>query len=803
MVGLMGKEMKMEIKTLWLALSRRHKGSLAGIFILILLLSVTLMTVLTVWRNAGSYVRGEMERLGFGEITAWVSGVPDIEKLEDEITALPEVERTGTQQIIFAEYEVNGQKSDSEGQLITYDPDRYLYKIFRDDIAGYQTGDVGIEQGEIYVSPSMQSMFGVEIGDEISFRIARNSVVKSFVVKGWFEDPFMGSSMIGMKGFLICEQDHEEIAQEIIGSGIDGLARDGYMVHIFQNGEELNTAEFNAALNSGTELLRYAEFTHSDSAIAGFMLTLQNVFTGLLLAFSLILLAVSLIVMGHSIGSAMEQDMVDTGILKTIGFTTKKLQEVQICLFLSPVLCGMALGSLLAIPAAAAVCRMTLTTTGFLMPSGIPVGLCLLVLSAVFIVLFGFVYLKTARIEKITPMRAIRRESHSIPRRQTGRGSGKEIWLSPFCQKGLGFWMAVRQLVAGRLRYMGVCFVAMLLVFFASLIGRIDSWLGSDGEGLMDAFNPADLHIAAQPFGTATNEDVEQVILSHTGITDQYMLAMPGVAVEGVDYTANVITEPERFHMLEGRTCTGEDEIVLTEFVAADLNVEVGDIVRVSGGRGTFEYEVSGIYQCANDMGANVGLSREGYQRIGRETSNMWCVHYFLEEEGKQAAVMQALEDTFGGDVYLHENSWPGLYGILSAMELLMYFMYGIVAAVVLVVISLTGSKLLAMEQKDLGIYKTIGFTSGKLRISFVLRFGIVSLVGAAAGILLSALLTDPFVAALLRMFGISNFSSHMTVSNTLFPAAAVIGLSAVFAWVVAAKVKNCRLVSLIEEGII
>ncbi|MCM1194264.1 MAG: ABC transporter permease, partial [Acetatifactor muris] len=587
----------MEIKTLWLAGSKRHKGSLAGVFILILLLSMTLVTVLTVWINSGSYVHSEMERLGFGKITAWVSGVPDIEKLTDEITALPEVEGAGIQQILFAEYEVNGHQSDSEGQLVTYEPGQYPYRIFEDDMTGYQTGTAEIRQGEIYVPTSMQSMFGVEIGDEICFRIARNSVVRSFVIKGWFEDPFMGSSMIGMKSFLICGKDHEEIARMIDGAGIDGLARDGYMVHIFQGNAGLSTAEFNAVLNSDTLLSQYTEFTHSDSAISGFMMTLQNVFTSILLAFSLVLVAVSLIVMGHSIGSVMEQDMADLGILKTIGFTTKKLQKIQILLFLFPVLGGMVLGSLLTVPTARTICHMTLTTTGLLFPSKIPIVLCLLALSAVLFILYGFVYLKTAGIGGISPMVVIRRrEGYRVVKRN---------YFYPVCQKGIGFWMALRQLTVGKMRYMGVCLVAMLLVFFASLIGRISSWLGPNGEGLMDAFNPSDLHIAAQPFETATNEDVEGLIRSYTGITNQYMLAMPGVSVEGVDYTANVITEPERFHMLEGRTCMGKDEIVLTEFVAADLNAGVGDIVRVSGGRDISEYRISGIYQCANDMGAN------------------------------------------------------------------------------------------------------------------------------------------------------------------------------------------------------
>ena len=56
----------------------------------------------------------------------------------------------------------------------------------------------------------------------------------------------MGSSMIGMKGFLICEQDHEEIAEVIEESGVDSLAG-RFMLHISKvSGSTLTAAQFNA-----------------------------------------------------------------------------------------------------------------------------------------------------------------------------------------------------------------------------------------------------------------------------------------------------------------------------------------------------------------------------------------------------------------------------------------------------------------------------------------------------------------------------------------------------------------------------
>ena len=53
------------------------------------------------------------------------------------------------------------------------------------------------------------------------------------------------------------------------------------------------------------------------------------------------------------------------------------------------------------------------------------------------------------------------------------------------------------------------------------------------------------------------------------------MLGMPNVSVNGIDYTANVITDPQRFHLLAGRTCQNTNEVVLTEFVAADLGLSL------------------------------------------------------------------------------------------------------------------------------------------------------------------------------------------------------------------------------------
>ena len=153
----------MEYFTLWRAGTRRHKGSLAGVFLLLLFISLALGTVLTLWNNSGSYIRSEMRRAGFGDLTAWVHDVPEQVGLADEIAGLDAVERVDSQHVIYADYTIKEQESDSQGQLIPLAAEEDRYRFFLDDLSGYQEKKPEIAPSEMYVSPSMVSMFGLQI----------------------------------------------------------------------------------------------------------------------------------------------------------------------------------------------------------------------------------------------------------------------------------------------------------------------------------------------------------------------------------------------------------------------------------------------------------------------------------------------------------------------------------------------------------------------------------------------------------------------------------------------------------------
>lgn len=783
----------MENRIIYRAGIRKHKGSLMGIAILLFLVSLSLSTVLAISLGGGSYIRQEMQRAGFGSLTAWVAGVPDMEQLTDSIETQEGIERTEVQNLIFSDYEANGVESDSEGQLIPWTTGESTYHFFQDNFSGYRETPNEVAAGTVYVSPSMVSIMDLQVGDSITFSIARGGQHVSFTVAGYYEDPFMGSSMIGMKGFLIAETDYTAILQTIGENGMDSLARNGAMIHIFTEGKSnASISDISRLLNENTPISQYTEFIHSADAIEGFMGILQNAFCGLLAAFALILLIAAMVVLGHSISGVIEQEYRNLGILKTVGMTGNRLIRLQLVQYLTVMLGGILPGIMAAFPAAKVAGRMTLTTTGILLTADLPVLPCLTAFTVILLLLMGFTVLKLKKIMTVTPMNAIRGETTEIRWRP-----GKTFRMKA---EGLPFRLALRQLLSGKKRYVSACLIAILLVFFASLAGRMNAWLGPEGKGMMDAFNPADLDIGVQALGELDPEEMEDMVRSYTEITDSYLLAMPSVSVNGTNYTANVITEPERFHISQGETCRSADEVVLTETAASDLGVSIGDNVTIRGDAGNGEFTVSGIYHCANDMGANIGMNREGYLTIGQDTPKLWCHHYFLADPSQRAAVTEGLTQAYGGDVHVHENSWPGLFGIISAMRGLLVFMYGMIAVFVFIVTIMAGSKILAAEQKDLGIYKSIGCSTKMLRVTFALRFGIAALIGAVVGTILAAILTDPLVSAVMRFAGISNFASHPTVSNMIIPGLAVMLLFLGCSYLKAGKIKKSDMAVLTAE---
>lgn len=769
---------------------KKHFGTIIAIFFLLFLINVFMIIGLTLHKNSSKYLKEEQDRLGFGDVTAWISNT-NVEDLKREIEQIDDVDKVGIQELIFSGYSINGEHSDNEGQLLKYDSD-YQYSIMTDTIDSY-ISDIHLEDNEIFISPALKDTYDVDIGDTILFEITRDGATRKFVIKGYFEDPFMGSSMIDMKSFLISNNTFETLKSEISSTNdIDTLARNGAMLHIFKSeNSSLNSNEFNLKLSTNSNLANYEEFVYTQNTMLNFMLVLQNFFVGFIIVFSLVLLIVSLVIIIHNITNTIDNAQKDYGILKTIGFTSFDLRVIEVLKYSISMIPSMILSIIVSKIILNILPKILVTSSGFIVPTNLSSFSILLFFIIVVVIIITVIMVKTREITRIRPIEVIHEN-----REYSGKSVRNKITMND-----LNIDIGIREILFNKKRYIGLLVISILLTLFTGVVGRLNSWLGPNGEGLMNAFSVADHDLGIEPKVHVDMNDVQDIIKKYTRIENVYSLAMQSVRIDGNDVTANIINDASWFHILKGKAPSEAQEIVVTQMVANDLNVSIGDTVTVSKERNFEEYKIVGIYECANEMGANIGMIRDGYAKLANVNSYIWCYHFILSSHDYNEEILKDLQEKYPMQMDVHTNSWSGLNSIVETLHLLVIFMYIITIIFIFVVVKLTTSKLLNFEKNNMGIYKSLGFTSNDLRYNLSLRFLIISLVGVIIGLILGILFADSLITILVSNFGIGSFTSFLTFTGSVVPSVLIVLSFVLFAYITSKKIKKIDIIDLIKES--
>lgn len=747
------------------------------------ILAISFMTCsITLYRSGLRAVSSIMDTLGYGDVTVWTENAP--EDLAVQVAGVPTVRAVTNQPLIYAGYRIGERFSDNEGQLLTWQ-ENIPYRFI--DSQGRAILQQQIQQGEIYISPALASSFEVSLGSTISFSYSRTASPITFTVRGYFEDAFMGSSMIDMKSFLISTSDFEDLLKKVsIVKEADRIAIPGAMLHISGAGD-LQPGELLKSVMKETGLSLYTKFAYTKESILSYMLLLQNILCAFLGAFSILLFVIGLIASMRNLSDTIEEESDDIGTLRMLGASGKRLRTCYFLVFFGTFL----LGGIIALPVgivfAKVLAERLVSSTGLLIVIDTPaVPIALLFVFA--LALQGlFFFFRTARILGMRPIAIGKGAEHASKK------------MLPAIAKPLPFTLASRELLTGKRKYAGLFLIALLLTIFLSVVGRMTAWLGTGGEGLMNAFSVADHDLGIQPFDAdVPMDEIERAINWYSPIRETYEIAMQPVYVNGREYTANVLNKTSYFHVLRGNNCEG-DEILITDTVANELGLSIGDSVQITGVGRTEKYTVSGIYMCANGMGSNIGMSLAGYSKIGDINRFIWCHHYILENGAVRDYAASFLRENYRG-IDVHTNSWTGLDGIVRLMHLLIMVLYMVAALFIGVAVALISKSLIRSEEGTFAVYRTLGMRHREIRLSFALRFVLIVLAGCMTGVIFSELFADRLIGRICIAVGIGEFRVRALALGILTPLILIPLLFFLFSFTEARKAAGVSMVKTIQE---
>ncbi len=785
----------MEIFTLVKANIRKKKSSFISIVILMTIVVASIVTILGVKKNYQAGMERAYETSDVGEIVALVKKREMTDELKKKVEESSLVERVVYHDAILYEGLTVGETRDPNvGFLLEMHEGIELYN---ENFDGFVEEIPKLQQGEVYLPLGSRGKLSCDIGDTIEIEFMKG-MEKEFEIKGFVQEPVTGAAMIGFKQMFISKEDYDAISKECHGIQTEDISFDMTIMNIHQSPDsELSPAQFQRELNLETNIIATSLAALTLDQSKNYSMLVPDMILNIVLVFAIFLFVIVLIVMGHSISTEIEIDYVALGVLKSQGFTKEKLRQLFLWQYGLAELIGILLGCVLAIPLKKMVGTACQAMVGTLPASEIINATSVLLILGIVMVSFILIHMSTAKVVSISPVRAI-------------LGGREQIYFDhllqlPIAKKALATSLAFRQVTSGKKRYVGVVLIVAILTFFMISVSLLGDLLFVDDAYSMMGLVAYDIQVQAKTEDMAKKwEQVDEQIEAYSKCTDVNSVTNGYMSLNGENLACEVYEYPETIPgLLEGRLPLYDNEILITEFVAESLNLKMGDEVTVSEYDKEATYIISGIHQTMSDVGMAFAMNKKGKERLRGEDITFYYRYYVLEDKTQLDAIEKMLQEEYGDDleveVYTEENNpITSMYsGIVTLLQIIIDVFSLIFVAVA---VRMVCAKVFLQERTDIGIYKAIGFTSGKLRMQFAMRFFLVALVGAGFGILLSVLASTKAIGFVMRFAGVSKLVLTFTVESVLVPVFIVSVSCMVFSFIAARKIKKVEVRELVVE---
>lgn len=603
--------------------------------------------------------------------------------------------------------------------------------------------------GEIYVPVYYFKEGFAKLGDPVVIQDV------SFRVAGFLRDFQMNPAMASSKRFLVSKGDYQRLAPG---------GKQEYILSFLFNGE-VDLAKFEADYQqAGLE-------NNGPAGTRGLIKLMNGVEDGLMIAMlmliGILILMVTLLSVRFTLMTKMEEDYREIGVLKAIGlrlFTIRKLYLAKYCAISAA---GCTLGFFLSLFLQEPVLENIRLYLGRSQQEtwGLLGGGCGVFL--VFAAVLCYVNRMLGRFRKISAVQAIR---FGAPRDETTPSRGFSLSRSRLFPPMV--FMGIKDVLSRKKLYLIMFLVLVISCFIMVVPQNISNTIADPSFmtylGIGECDIRLDVHLAedipekAKDMGRALalDQEVEKYSILTCWMFD--LLQEDGSIVklkaELGDHSAFPLTYQQ------GREPRGENEIALSALNSKELQKGIGDTIRLVVDGQIKTLKVCGLYSDITNGGMTAKAAFGG-----KGEKAMWLkvpvqlkssAHAQMKAAGyKQQfayAKVSLVED------YLAQSLGP----TAKAVQNISAAAIGVSVFLTVLITLLFMKMLITRDRYQIWVLKSLGFTGRKIRQQYLVRAGIVLVLGAAAGTALANTLGETIGSGLMSAFGVSAF--HFNV-NRLF----------------------------------
>lgn len=783
----------MDIVTIIKANIRYKKGSFVSIILLMTIIAMALTAILSVWDNIYNGLIYAQERADISNVVCMVGRDILKDELISEVENHSIVKAVKTEEAIAAWKVRYGEIDYSNPVYVRELPSGY--RIFNVQGTGFKEEEPDLKKGEIYISQGMKTNFSCKTGETLTIFTQADSY--DFKIKGIIEDPEIGASVIGWKNIFICHEDFKRMYGDLdrsVKQASEEISSFITLVSIYKEDNcKLTDGKFARQVNLDTGIADMSFGAITKEMIVKYTCLFPQIICMILTVFVILLSAAVVVVMCHSVSTGIEMEYITFGVMKSQGFSTNKMRAVLVIQYLMAEFAGAVLGTLGAVPLCGALGNLFQPITGIIPRKGVSIEKSGGILLIVFLISMLCVMAITRKIARISPVRAI-------------AGVKKEIYFdsrikAAVNKKLLSASLAFRQFTSNKRQYAGVIAIVAILVYFMNammvLVNVITATSAWEAMGI--SYSDLDIELK-EAVSESKIQEIEEVIGHKSNFQTAYKSCGNFyMSVNGEQMMACIYSGQESIKAVsEGRNVRYDNEIVMTEIAADNLGLRIGDKVSIGYRDRKETYIISGFNQFMNDAGVNFSMTKSAASRLS--SVRLSYLGYILQDKSQGRVIERLLNEQYGEilTASFDETSMDDDYQLaIHAMTLIVYTFSVIFA---MVVVHMVCSKAFLKERRDIGIYKALGFTSGRLRLQFALRFFIAAMLGAVAGSIFAAVFAGKMLSSILRLVGISSFQVTFHVTTFAVPIVLASGCFFLFAFLSSRKIKKVEVRELITE---
>lgn len=783
----------MEILILLKANILRKKGTFAGILILTAIITAVMTTVFSVKDNYNTAADNSIEYSDSGDILTIIRPELYTEQLRSKVEGHKLVERVVCYDAICGNGMKCGEQYDENSQFMLKMHDGI--RLINESEDGYVDEIPELKSGEIYLPLGLKEKLECGVGDTIKIYLF-NEITEEFKIMGFVEEITQGSMNIGWKQIFISNEDYEKILEICRPLTTEDTILEVKLLMIHKADDcSLSASKFQRQLNLDTGIISSAIGTLNIDQSVNYTTILTDVVMDVVTAFAIFLFIIVLIVISHSIGTEIEIDYTTLGVLKSQGFTEGKIRVLFIFQYILAQVFGIIVGNIAAIPLERKISSVCQKSTGIIPQTGLSIGKCLIFAGAIIAVSAALIFIKTIKVSKISPVRAI-------------SGGQEDIFFDsrinlPIVKKTLSASLSFRQFTSAKKRYFGTIFIVSILNFCMITVNLIGNILSSrNAQEAMGVLIPDLTVYLNKSDGNIGWEEVDKLVEECLEIKEKNSYISLYASLNGENLYCEMYENPEYVSgIIKGRAPLYENEIVITEIVADLLDIETGDQVTVTFKNKENPYIVSGIYQSGRDVGMSFCMSFDGAKRNG-ETAESYNRYYIFADKSQTDMVSEKIYEKYGDLFYcdVYDDSDITMSEYNEIVSLLKVIIYGFSILFALVVIRMVVQKSFIQERRVIGIYKAVGFTSDMLRLQFAIRFFIISVTGSVIGVILSIAFSEKTLELLLSLIGFTKVAVEYTPITVILPIVAVCICFFVFSFAASWKIKRVEIRELVVE---